>query len=240
MTFFNYSETLRKDLYQLLLTCNSNDYNVVIQVGKDPDIEIFNAHSNILCARSSYFKTALSERWANCNHYGKFIFVKTNIAPIIFRLILKYVYTGILDLTDQSPSNILALLIASDELNLDELVQCSQEHLIKEESSWLRENFTSTLHIFNKHQSCEKLCQHLKISFYLDPEPFFNSEDLLNLDRDILFEFIHSDFLTVKEIDIWNFLLKWAKFSRDVNSVNIHNYMSIHHKEPFYTKYSIS
>ncbi|CAG8798353.1 33744_t:CDS:2, partial [Gigaspora margarita] len=101
----------------------------------------------------------------------------------------RYVYTGILDLTDQSPSNILALLIASDELNLDELVQCSQEHLIKEESSWLRENFTSTLHIFNKHQR------------------------LLNLDRDILFEFIQSDFLTVKEIDIWNFLLKWTKSS---------------------------
>ncbi|CAG8552101.1 4666_t:CDS:2, partial [Dentiscutata erythropus] len=219
MTFFTYSENLRKDLYQLLH--NSNDYNVLIQVGKDPEIEIFNAHSNILCARSSYFKTALSERWANCNDDGKITFVKTNIAPITFRLILQYIYTGVLDLTDQSPSNILALLIASDELTLDELIQCSQEYLIKKESSWLRENFTSTLHIVNKHQSCEKLHQHLKISLYLDPKPFFNSEDLLNLDKDIFLEFIQNDFLNAKEIDIWNFLLKWAKASHDVNSDNM-------------------
>ncbi|RIB08880.1 hypothetical protein C2G38_2251731 [Gigaspora rosea] len=188
MTFFNYSETHRKDLYQLLH--NSNDYNVMIQVGKEPDIEIFNAHSNILCARSSYFKTALSERWAN--------------------------YMYILDLTDQSPSNVLALLIASDELNLDELVQCSQEHKnplgYEKILPLLYTHSTST-------KVCEKLCQHLKYIFYLDPEPFFNSEDLLNLDRDILFEFIQSDFLTVKEIDLWNFLLKWAKSSQFYDNV---------------------
>ncbi len=40
-------------------------------------------------------------------------------------------YTGILDLKEQTGSNILDLLLASDELLLDELVSFVQKYLIE-------------------------------------------------------------------------------------------------------------
>ncbi|RGB41578.1 hypothetical protein C1646_752007 [Rhizophagus diaphanus] len=59
------------------------------------------------------------------------IFNKTNITPNVFELILKYIYIGELDLTEQSGENIFELLIASDELLIDELFNCAQECLIE-------------------------------------------------------------------------------------------------------------
>ncbi|CAB4446055.1 unnamed protein product [Rhizophagus irregularis] len=44
------------------------------------------------------------------------LFNKTNITPNVFELILKYIYIGELDLTEQSGEDILELLIASDEI----------------------------------------------------------------------------------------------------------------------------
>src|SRR5437764_11919562 len=50
---------LVNDLTNLLN--ESDHYNMEIEVGKDDDIRIFKAHSNILKSRCSYFKAALSD-----------------------------------------------------------------------------------------------------------------------------------------------------------------------------------
>ncbi|RGB39001.1 hypothetical protein C1646_690927, partial [Rhizophagus diaphanus] len=54
------------------------------------------------------------------------MFNKPNVTPIVFDMILRYIYTGELDLTKQSGENILELLIASDELLLEELFEFVQ------------------------------------------------------------------------------------------------------------------
>ncbi|RGB38037.1 hypothetical protein C1646_693244, partial [Rhizophagus diaphanus] len=60
------SETLVHSLLRDLgrLYNDTNDYDVIIQVGEEFDIEYFKAHSNILKIRSSYFDSALSSNWA--------------------------------------------------------------------------------------------------------------------------------------------------------------------------------
>ena len=63
-------------------------YDVIIYAGEEPNIKEIHAHSNILCIRSQYFRTAFSNEWAE-KKVGKFILRKPNISPQLFNIILK-------------------------------------------------------------------------------------------------------------------------------------------------------
>jgi hypothetical protein len=80
------SETLLKDISNLYN--GADDYNVKIQVGEDSEIEVFYAHSVILRARSTYFRSAFSSNWAK-KEGDFFIFKKPNVTSIVFQIILK-------------------------------------------------------------------------------------------------------------------------------------------------------
>ena len=81
-----YFEDLSQSFNRLL--DDLDDYNVIIEVGTGSALRRFAAHSVILRARSSYFKTALSSRWAK-KQGGYYIFSKPNVNPDVFRLILR-------------------------------------------------------------------------------------------------------------------------------------------------------
>lgn len=70
-----------------LIEC-ANEYNVIIRVGKPPNVQEFKAHSLILRARSSYFHAALSSEWAK-THENIILFNKPNIKPETFDSILR-------------------------------------------------------------------------------------------------------------------------------------------------------
>ena len=63
-------------------------YDVVIYAGEEPNNKEIHAHSNILCIRSQYFRSAFSNEWAEKKD-GKFIFRKPNISPYLFNIILR-------------------------------------------------------------------------------------------------------------------------------------------------------
>ena len=75
------------------------DHNVIIQVGRNQNIKEFRAHSNILRARSPYFKNELEkERFQRIfiasaegviTNDNTIEFKKPNINPTIFEMILK-------------------------------------------------------------------------------------------------------------------------------------------------------
>ena len=60
----------------------------VIYAGEEPNVKEIHAHSNILCIRSKYFRTAFSNEWAEKKN-GKFVFRKPNISPQLFNVILR-------------------------------------------------------------------------------------------------------------------------------------------------------
>ncbi|CAI2173698.1 3103_t:CDS:2 [Funneliformis geosporum] len=89
---------------------DSDEYNVLIKVGSDENNEeTFQAHSLVLKARSPYFKAALSNDWAK-KEGNMMIFNKPNISPYIFELILKFMYTGIIEMEQQKGKDLLKLL----------------------------------------------------------------------------------------------------------------------------------
>lgn len=75
---FSNSSGLLQDLLSMLN--DANDQDVIIKVGIDKE---FRAHSNILKARSTYFKNVLLTE-------SVIEFEKPNINPIVFEIILKY------------------------------------------------------------------------------------------------------------------------------------------------------
>ncbi|GES96128.1 BTB/POZ protein [Rhizophagus clarus] len=78
--------------------------------------------------KSTYFRTALSKDWARKENDNIIIFKKPNISPEIIELILKYICTGN---HKQNGEQLLNLLIATDELNLEELGDFIQNYLVE-------------------------------------------------------------------------------------------------------------
>jgi len=77
---------LSKDLS--LILNEADDFNVIIQVGENQNVKEFKAHSVILRARSSYFKSALSANWITKKD-NMIMFSKPNVTPTVFDMILK-------------------------------------------------------------------------------------------------------------------------------------------------------
>ncbi|CAB4420339.1 unnamed protein product [Rhizophagus irregularis] len=153
------SDTLLRDISNLY--DKADDYNVKIQVGEDSKMEIFKAHSVILRARSNYFRSAFSLNWAK-KEGDFYIFKKPNVTPIVFQIILKYIYTGTVALdTVNVENNFIELLLAADEMNLHELIEHLQQHIInlsRLNNDWIIQNGVKLFNIiFNRKGVFPKL-----------------------------------------------------------------------------------
>ncbi|CAG8438792.1 10742_t:CDS:2 [Cetraspora pellucida] len=115
---------------------NADDYNVLIEIGEGSDKRTFEAHSVLLRSRCKYFHTALKPQWIkrDTEKSEMIILQKPNISPKVFEIILKYIYTGNLDLYNKETKDLLGLLEALDELDLEELFEYVQDFFIVHES----------------------------------------------------------------------------------------------------------
>ncbi|CAG8468566.1 25313_t:CDS:2 [Dentiscutata erythropus] len=118
-----------------LKTYSDSEFDVKIIVGNGRNTKEFKAHSTILSSRSLYFQRALSERWNNKDH-DFYVFKNPNINPYTFKIILDYIYKEKTVLR-ASAETCLNLIAACDELELLNLAECAQGHLINKHSSCL-------------------------------------------------------------------------------------------------------
>ncbi|CAG8639272.1 17369_t:CDS:2, partial [Cetraspora pellucida] len=124
-------QSLIKDFSALLE--NSEDFDVKIKAGEEPDIKEFKAHSIILSTRSAYFKNGLSSRWARREN-GIIVFDKPNISPSVFEVLINYIYTG--TFSNKNDVSHVDIFIASDEIGLFEVSQQVEKRLLETESAW--------------------------------------------------------------------------------------------------------
>ena len=75
----NYIEILKDDEY----------YDITIEVGEDPNVKIFRAHTLILCYRSPFLRRTLSSNKKNTNNDNLAHIKLPNISPEIFHIILR-------------------------------------------------------------------------------------------------------------------------------------------------------
>ncbi|CAB4403721.1 unnamed protein product [Rhizophagus irregularis] len=206
------SETLINSLLQDLnkLYNEADDYDVIIKAGEGSNSEDFKAHSNILRIRSTYFKAALSSNWTR-KEGNVTIFKKPNIKADTFKIILKYIYTGIINL-DTSITGIGELLIAADEINLVELINYIQNHIVKLKKEWSEKDIIKLFNILSCRQEVfNTLYVYFRDIISNNPGRFFNESNLfIELENDAFLSLIQNDDFDMEEIEIWNNLLKWA------------------------------
>ncbi|CAB5386691.1 unnamed protein product [Rhizophagus irregularis] len=87
--------------------------------------------------------------------YDKIILSNENISPSTFEIILKYIYSGKIDLLNCNGNQSFDLLFAAEELKLTELLEYIQENLIQQQIDWMDQNFIHEK-IFN-YESLKKL-----------------------------------------------------------------------------------
>ena len=75
---YNHESEVSEALGQLLKI--EIDYNVIINIGEEPNFKEFHAHSNILRCRSEYFNKILSAKDVKKTD-GKYIIKVPNISP---------------------------------------------------------------------------------------------------------------------------------------------------------------
>ncbi|GES72875.1 BTB/POZ domain-containing protein [Rhizophagus clarus] len=201
---FDYSKELIND-YEKLIE-NDRGYDVIIYAGEDK-VEI-RAHSLILCIRSQYFRSAFSNKWAN-KEDGKFIFNKPNISPQILEIILRFIYCGKIDLTILQGPEILKLLIAVDELNVQTLIQCIQEYLINHKYEFLQQSSVEILANSYQYENFTDLWIYCLDKICEKPDVLFQSDEFINIKEPLLELLLNRDDFFSEEIIIWDNLIKW-------------------------------
>ncbi|UZO21784.1 uncharacterized protein OCT59_014169 [Rhizophagus irregularis] len=143
MDDYKFMLKLSKNLLEVL---NDDEYHdVTIEVGIDPYIKIFRAHTIILYYRSPHLKRILSTNKKKNDETLTQVKLP-NISPEIFQIILRYIYGGRISLKKCDTYNIIKILIAANELNLEELIIYIQSFLIKNKTKWMEENFDLELY----------------------------------------------------------------------------------------------
>ncbi|RHZ50114.1 hypothetical protein Glove_505g12 [Diversispora epigaea] len=217
----NFYDRLSNDLTQLFES--GVNYDVSIEVGEASFTNIYKVHSIILQSRSQYFNKKFNKT-SNDDHVKVLKF--PNISVKVFDVIIKYIYGGKFSLEKLENSVIFDLLIASDELELDELVEHLQTFLIKNNASWLRLNFAQ---IYPKSYQVKNF--KFIHEFYNDiiakyPNTIFESENFHSLPENVLINILKKDDLQLEEVKIWDYLIQWGKAKNSTLPTNLKDWTS--------------
>ncbi|EXX74975.1 hypothetical protein RirG_046100 [Rhizophagus irregularis DAOM 197198w] len=195
---YNHSSHISRDFSNLLK--NPVGYNVKIKISQNSQKKEFRAHSIILCSRTKIFYGAFRE-----TEYedGIITFKKDNVSPLIFEVLLKYIYTGILAINNNS---LVDIIVAAKDFGLPKVVEQLETHLHQNELAWkFPKDFISFQHDqfpnLSKY-SLDWVCNHPKI--------LFESKYFLKVKEDILIQLLKRDDLKLEEIEIWEYLIKWG------------------------------
>ncbi|CAI2182715.1 14572_t:CDS:2, partial [Funneliformis geosporum] len=199
-----------------LLKFLSKDYSNVLETGEFSDTEIlvgglvskvFRLHSFVLKIRSPYFRTALSENWVRTKN-DIIKLQKPNIPIRVFNILVEYMYAGTINLTKQDTRTNIALLIAADELCLNDLCAYIEEDLLKNKEL-LKQNFVLIHQIANQFSHFTKLFKFHQDTFQQDSSLIFKAKDFTTIKQDVLIDIMGSNHF-LKQIEIWDKLIEWA------------------------------
>ncbi|RIB19719.1 hypothetical protein C2G38_2245001 [Gigaspora rosea] len=212
-------EQLSQDFTQLLES--KFDYNVVIEVGERPNIQLFEGHSVVLYQRSLYFRQKLIDAIKKEN----IIEIKLpNISGKSFNIIIKYIYGGTVSLENLEAPAIFDLLIATNELKITEFAEYLQSHLINKHASWIRLNISRVYQasfLNEKFEPLQQFCINILAKY---PNIIFNSDNFTTLQENALIALLKNDDLKMEESEIWDKVILWGKAKTPSLSFNLNSW----------------
>ncbi|CAB4440683.1 unnamed protein product [Rhizophagus irregularis] len=142
----------------------------------------------------------------------------------IMILLLKYIYGGKLSLNEYDNSDIIQILIAANELGFQELIPYLQSFLIKNEASWMEQNFNLIYQTSFKNDSFSELQKYCTDLITKEPVKIFNSLNFSSIPKKLLISIIQNDDLQMSVIQIWEHVLKWGLARHPELPTNVTNY----------------
>ncbi|GBC27030.2 BTB/POZ protein [Rhizophagus irregularis DAOM 181602=DAOM 197198] len=203
-----YLQKLSQNLLEILN--DDGHHDVTIEVGDDPYVKTFHAHSIILNYRSPYFRKILSTNDEKKSDENLPHIKLPNISPEIFQIILRYIYGGIISLKEYDASDIVKILVAANELNLEELIPNTQLFLIMHEMNWIEKNFNLIYRTSFENDSFSELQNFCTELMSKQPEKIFNSSDFTSISEKALISIIQNENLQMSDVQVWQHVLKWG------------------------------
>ena len=107
-------------------------------------------------------------------------------------------------------SDIVKILVAANELSLQELMSYLQSFLIENKSNWMEQNFNLIYQTSFENDSfldLQKFCIEL---ISKEPEKFFKSIDFISISEKSLISIIQYENFQMSDIQVWDHVLKWG------------------------------
>ena len=113
-------------------------------------------------------------------------------------------------MNEQDTLDFFKVLAGADELRLQELVDYLQKYLIENNSEWIEQHFEFTQQISSQSNNLLELQEFCTNLLVQSPEKILKSFDLTSLSEKSLISIIKRDDLQMKEIEVWEHVLKWG------------------------------
>ncbi|RHZ72486.1 hypothetical protein Glove_242g88 [Diversispora epigaea] len=185
---------------------DKDDYDVIIEVENKE--KTFTAHSHVLKCRSPYFRRELKN--IHPNEKNIMMINKSSISAQIFDVILQYIYGGIVNLENIESRFIFDLMLIANDFEFEELANKLEILLIETKGSWLKTHFSLIYHsIFSNtnFKKLEKFCNDIVTKY---PNLIFDADDFISLQESALVSLLKRDDLQMKEVKIWDYVIKWG------------------------------
>jgi hypothetical protein len=127
-------------------------------------------------------------------------------------------------LKEYDTSDIIKILIAASELNLQELITYLQSFLIKNKTNWMEENFDFIYQASFENGLFLDLQKYCTDLITKEPDKIFKSSNFSSISEQLLVSIIQNENLQISEIQIWEHVLKWGLVQNPELSPDITNY----------------
>ncbi|GBC27186.2 carbohydrate-binding module family 13 protein [Rhizophagus irregularis DAOM 181602=DAOM 197198] len=124
-------------------------------------------------------------------------------------IVLRYIYGGNLSLEEYEPSDIIKILIAANELNLQELIPCLESFLIGNSANWIEQNFDLIFKTSFENDLSVKLQEYCTNLISNNPKKLFESLNVVSIPENLLISLIKNDNLQMS-IHVWDYVIKWG------------------------------
>ena len=101
-------------------------------------------------------------------------------------------------------------MVAADVLCLQELIGYLQKYLVENKFEWMEKHFDNIQQVSSQSSNLLELQKFCTDFIAKSPEKIFNSTYFTSLPEKYLVQIIKRDDLQMKEIEIWEHVLKWG------------------------------
>src|SRR5437762_2632508 len=117
--------------------------------------------------------------------------------------IVSYLYTGEINIIKKTGTELLNIIIASDEIKLKELTKVVKDFVINNHHNLLQNDPVGILQIVNDHKTFLNIREFCMEKICSEPEILFNSDEFTRLSSSLLEIILKRDDLNLDEIEIW-------------------------------------